>query len=325
MLAGAVASIGLAWAVAYSLDWGRLGDIFRDFPVGLAGLSFILVIVGAGLRAARWHILMHGTRASFWQVFITQNTGIGLNNLLPIRMVSEPVQLFLITRRYRVPFPTALATLVAGNIMDIFATLILMGLGVLLVPALRGASIQLGAFVVLAVVTLLVFLVAAKGLGSVPVARHMRFFQQMTVAIAVLRDTPTRLAMSFLATAASWGMLGVAGWVLARGLDIDIDPLSMAVVLVAATFFTSAVPSLPAGIGTYHWAVVYTLGLMGIAQEPATAFAFVIHLLVFVSSTSIAVVMLFRVGAKVLMGRTERGPADVLPERDDAPVRETAG
>lgn len=326
MVAGAVASVGLAYAVAHSLDWGRLGDIFANFPIGLASISFLAVLAGAVLRAMRWHILMHDGPATFWQVFITQNTGIGLNNLLPIRMVSEPVQLVLITRRYRVPFPTALATLVAGNIMDIFATLVFMGLGVLLIPSLRGASIQLGAFVVLAVVVLLVFLAAARGLGSLPVARNMRFFQQMTSALGVLRETPGRLVLSFVATAASWGMMGVAGWVLANGLDIDINPLSMAIVLVAATFFTSAVPSLPAGLGTYHWAVVYTLGLMAVAQEPATVFAFVMHLLVFASSTGIAVVMLIRVGGKVLLGRAEREPAtSVVALPDEVPAQEVAG
>ncbi len=311
VFAGVVASVGLAWVIARSLDWGTLGDILRDFPIGLALLSFALVLAGAGLRAARWYVLLDGERASFWQVFLTQNTGIGLNNLLPIRMVSEPVQLVLITKRYGVPFPTALATLVAGNVMDIFATLVLMGLGVVLIPALRGASIQLGGFVILAIVTLGVFLAAARGLGSVPIARNMRFFQQMTIAVGVLKETPGRLVVSFLATATSWGMLGFAGWALAEGLGIDIDPVSMAVVLVAATFFTSAVPSLPAGLGTYHWAVVYTLGLMDVRQEEATAFAFVMHLLVFFASTGIAVAMLSRVGASTLLGRTERADAGV--------------
>ncbi len=311
VVAGAVASVGLAWVVAHSLDWGTLGDIFRDFPVGLALLSFALVLVGSVLRASRWHVLLHRERVSFWQVFLTQNTGIGLNNLLPIRMVSEPVQLVLITRRYNVPFPTALATLVAGNVMDIFATLGLMGLGVILIPSLRGASIQLGGFVALAVVSLGVFLVAARGLGSVPIARNMRFFQQMTIAVGVMKETPGRLIISFMATATSWGMMGLAGWVLARGLGIDTDPVTMAIVLVAATFFTSAVPSLPAGLGTYHWAVVYTLGLLNVGQEDATAFAFVMHLLVFFSSTGIASVMLWRVGASVLLGRPAHTPTHV--------------
>ena len=304
---------GLAWLVTRSLDWSEVAATLRGFPDRLeyVFLAVIPLLASGMLRAARWHVLMPDERASFWQVYVTQNTGIGINNLLPIRMMSEPVQLILITRRYKTPFSTALASLVAGNVMDIFATVMLMGLGLVFVSSLRGASIQLAGFVILAVVTAVVLVVAAKGLGSIPVARNARFFQQVATAVGVLRERPLRLALSFGATTLSWGLMGMTGWLLAQGVGFDVNLLTMAVVLVAAAFFTSAAPSLPGGIGAYHWAVVYTLGLLGVGQEQATTFAFMMHLLVFAPPTGIALYMLSRVGAGMLLKRGGLAEAEV--------------
>ncbi|MDE2766460.1 MAG: lysylphosphatidylglycerol synthase transmembrane domain-containing protein [Chloroflexota bacterium] len=304
---------GLAWLVTRSLDWAEVAATIRGFSDRLeyVFLAVAALLASGMLRAARWRVLMPGEPASFWQVYVTQNTGIGINNLLPIRMMSEPVQLILITRRYKTPFSTALASLVAGNVMDIFATVLLLGLGLVFVSSLRGASIQLAGFVILAVVTIGVLVVAAKGLGSIPVARNARFFQQVATAVGLLRERPMRLALSFGATTLSWGLMGMAGWLLAQGVGFDLNLLTMVVVLVAASFFTSAAPSLPGGIGAYHWAVVYTLGLLGIDQELATTLAFMMHLLVFAPPTAIALYMLSRVGAGMLLKRDGLAEAEM--------------
>ena len=317
-----VVSGGLGWLVMRSLNWSEVGATIRGFPDRLEFvlLAFVPLLASGVLRAARWHVLMPGERASFWQVYVTQNTGIGINNLLPIRMMSEPVQLMLITRRYKTPFSTALASLVAGNVMEIFATMLLMGLGLTFVSSLRGASIQLAGFVILAIVTVVVLVVVARGLGSVPVARNARFFQQITTAVGVLRERPLRLAASFAVTTLSWGLMGMSGWLLAQGTGFDVNVLTMAVVLVAAAFFTSAAPSLPAGVGAYHWAVVYTLGLLGIGQEQATTFAFMMHLLVFAPPTVIALYMLSRVGAGMLLKRGGLAEAEMAQDGRSASV-----
>ena len=95
----------------------------------------------------------------------------------------------------------------------------------------------------------------------------MRFFQRLMVAATLLRGRPLRLWASFGATLAHWLLLGVAGWGLAVGLGMDVHPLTMATILVAATFFTSAVPSLPGGLGTYHFAIISMLNALDVMPE----------------------------------------------------------
>ncbi len=302
IILGGVASSGFAYLVGRALVLRDVAETFRNFPVGVALLALAPLTAAILLRAARWHVLLPGEPATFGQILLTQNTGIGLNNLSPIRMVSEPVQLALITRRYKVPFPTGFTTLVGGNVLDIFTSALLMGLGVLLVPSLREGKISiqlLGAFIML-VVSVLVFVVVARGLQTIPLANRVRFFQQVTIALGTLKNRPARLWASFAATAFHWLALGLAGWIVAQGLGIDVQPLTMVTVLVAATFFTSAAPSAPAGVGAYHFAVVTML--TGLGADPAAAFSFavVMHLMVVAPPSVIALVMAGRVGLGAL-------------------------
>ncbi len=295
---GVAASSGFAYLVGRTLALRDVADTFRNFPAGVALLALAPLAAAILLRAARWHVLLPGEPATFGQVVLTQNTGIGLNNLSPIRMVSEPVQLALITRRYKVPFPTAFTTLVGGNVLDIFTSALLMGLGVLLVPSLREGkvSIQLLGALIMFIVSILVFVAVARGLQSIPLANRVRFFQQITVAFGTLKDKPARLWASFAATAFHWLALGLAGWIVAQGLGIDAQPLTMVTVLVAATFFTSAAPSAPAGVGAYHFAVVTMLTGLGADPAAALSFAVVMHLMVVAPPLAIALVMTGRVG-----------------------------
>ena len=300
---GAVAGVGLSYLAVRRLAWREVGEVFAEFPLWSVLVALVPMAAAIALRAARWYVLLPGETVSFKHVTLVQNTGIGLNNMLPVRMVSEPVQLALITRRYRLPFPTALATLVAGNVLDIFATAILMGLGILLMPGLREGkvTIQLAGALMLFVASLLVFIVIARGLDAIPIAKRMRVFQQLTDAFGLLRGMPGRLWLSFIGTVAHWFFLGVAGWVIALALGIDVGPLTTTTILVAATFFTSAVPSLPGGAGTYHFAVVSMMTAVGADPAVAFSFAVVVHLIVVLPPSVVALVVMWRVGARMLL------------------------
>ena len=304
VVAGTIVSVGLAYAAFNAIAWRDVLDIFVHFPIAYVGLSLIPLIAAILLRAGRWWVLLNGEAVTFKQVFITQNAGIGLNNMLPVRVGSEAMQLGLVTKRYKVPLPRALASLVGGNVLDVFATCILMTAGVLFVPELREAkiSIQLFGAVAMLIVSLLVMLGVSRGMASIPIANRFDFFHRVIGALHDLRGQPGRLVLSFVATFAHWFLMGIAGWVLALGLEIDVDPLTMASVLVAATFFTSAMLSLPGGTGTYHFALVSMLVTLGADRELAFSFAFVMHLLVFIPPMMVALVVMARIGSSALMG-----------------------
>lgn len=288
---GVVASGSLAYLAAHNIVWREVTEAFIAFPPEFALLALVPLAGGIALRASRWHVLLHRERVSFLQVLLTQNTGIGLNNLSPVRMVSEPVQLAMINRRYGVPFPRALATLVGENVLDIFTTALMMGLGVYLSAGVRvgNANIQLAGALIMFFVSAL--LLAAVVRGAVPWQDRFAWLQRLVEGFMALREEPLRLWLSLGVNIVHWLLLGVAGWALGLGLGMDVGPVTMATILVAATFFTSAVPSVPSGAGTYHFAVVTMLTASGTDAAAALNFALMMHLLVVLPSTGIALFM----------------------------------
>lgn len=297
---GVVASGSLAYLVAHNIVWKEVAEAFLDFPPELALLALVPLAIAIALRASRWHVLLHRQRVSFWQVLLTQNTGLGFNNLSPVRMVSEPVQLAMINRRYGVPFPQAFATLVGENVLDIFTTALMMGLGVLLSPGVRAsnANIQLIGAIIMFIVSALILIAVMR--GAVPLQDRFTFLQRIIQGFTELKEEPLRLWLSLGVNIAHWLLLGVSGWVLGLGLGMDVHPVTMATILVAATFFTSAVPSVPSGLGTYHFAVITMLTESGTEQVAALNFALMMHLLIVLPPTAIALFMTGRMSLGTL-------------------------
>ena len=297
---GVVASGSLAYLAAHNIVWNEVADAFLKFPPELALLALAPLAAAMALRASRWHVLLHRERVSFLQVLLTQNTGLGLNNLSPVRMVSEPVQLAMINRRYGVPFPQAFATLVGENVLDIFATALMMGLGVILSPGVRAsnANIQLFGAIIMFIVSALILTTLVR--GAVPWQDRFAFLQRIIHGFTALKEEPVRLWLSLGVNIAHWLLLGVAGWVLGIGLGMDVHPVMMATILVAATFFTSAVPSVPSGVGTYHFAVVTMLTESGTEAAAALNFALMMHLLIVLPPTAIALFMTGRMSLGTL-------------------------
>lgn len=299
VIGGLFLALFLAWLVVKGTNLGELGDLLYHFPLGHSLLALGIFLVGIVVRTWRWYILLFEERVSFMRLFIVQNAGIGLNNVSPIRLLSEPTQLLLLTQRGYMSAGYALATLATEHLVDILVTTLLLTLGVLLIPQLQGYSIQLVGAAVLAAVSLLVFLVIVRGMEAFPFFNRVPVLGGAINSIHRLLSHPLRLFLSFIGTIVHWGLVGISGWVIAQGLGIDVGVAVVVVLFMGSVFFVSAVPSLPGGAVTFEAAVVYTLSLFEVGNEQALAFALLMHLILFAPSTIIAFVALPREGIRV--------------------------
>ncbi len=299
ILVGLGLSAVLIWLLFRGLDWESLIETLRAFPIYLFLLALGVFLVGIAARAMRWYILLPGEQLSFLRLFMIQNAGIGLNNLSPVRLVSEPVQLALVVRRGGVNTATALATLVVEHLMDVFAVAVILAISIIALPQLRGFSIQVGTVIILAFFTLVVLFAVAKGMDAVPGSSRLPFLRKALAAVKALGSSPLRLFLSFMSTLTHWGLLSLSGWIIAQGLGIDIPVAAMIVLIMGSVFFVSIVPSAPGGIGTFHGAVVFTMARLGILSEPALVFGFIMHIILFIPSTLVAIIVLPREGIRL--------------------------
>ena len=293
---GILVSLVLGYLALRAMDWSQVYATFKSFPVGYALLGLLAYFFSLVLRAYRWHVLFVKERVSLFDLAVIQNTGTGVNNMLPVRVLSEPIQLALLTKRHGISGTTALATLATEHILDIIATAMLMGVGVLFLPQLRGLSIQLTGTLILGTVSLGAIYFVIKGVPSLPLVGRIPAFVRWTSAMATLGRERRRLATSFVATVAHWVLLGLSGWLLARGLGLDVNLGAMIVMFLAAALFINSVPSAPGAAGTFEFAIIYTLGFFDIGRAEAVPFAFVMHAIIFIPPMIVALVVLSREG-----------------------------
>ena len=187
-------SIALGYLALRALDWGQIHRAFAELSIGHALLGLAAYLASLLFRALRWRVLFVQHEVSLLQLGITQNVGTGVNNMLPVRVLSEPLQMAMLTGRYKVSAPTALATLATEHMLDIVATAMLMGAGVALLPQLRGLSIQLTGSLILGVVSLGAFYFIIRGVPTLPYVGKIPAFERWTEAMATLRHERGRLA-----------------------------------------------------------------------------------------------------------------------------------
>ena len=225
------------------------------------------------------------------RLLLVQNAGIGINSLSPIRVISEAVQYLLLTFRYPVKKEMVAATLGVQRILDFVIGALLLGVGLLLLPGLRGFALYVLGAGILAVVSLAAVPVVIW-VGTRPGFTRLPLLTSTSWSLRSLVRARLKLTFSFLLTLAYWLTAGLSAWVLAYGMGIEISLLLATLLVIGTLTFVALVPSLPASVGTFEFAVYYLLTAFGIGPVEALGYALVIHAIIFIPPILIALVVL---------------------------------
>lgn len=293
---GLAASIGLGWLAARGLDWGIVLDSFTGVSAPLIILGVVVFVLSTYLRAFRWQVLFVGEAISTNRLFIIQNVGIGLNNIMPIRVASEPTQLAILTLRDRIRASTALATLGMERVIDVVASTLIMGVAFFLVPEMGRFTLYVWGAVGFMVVSVGLVRLLAWGSRGVGFVRRIPALAAFAEAVRALERQRLRLAWSLALSTAYWLLVGVSAWIIASAVNLNITPMTATLVIMGTIFFATAVPAAPSAIGTFEFAVVYVLEVFGVSREAGFGFAVITHAVFFLPPTIIAAVFLPREG-----------------------------
>ncbi len=293
---GIAVSVGLGWLAVRGLDWGQVGETFSSVSVPLLTLAVVVFILASYVRAARWRILFVNGQVSINRLFVIQNVGIGLNNVFPIRVASEPVQLAILSLRDGVRPSIALATLGMERVIDVVASTLILAVAFFLVPEMDEFAVYVwGALGFSVVCVLLVRLLAWSDTG-LPWIGRLRFLSSFTRAVRDLERERLRLTVSTAMSVGYWLIVGTTAWILAGSIELSISPITATMVIMGTIFFATAVPAAPAAIGTFEFAVVYVLEFVGVDRQSGFGFAVITHAVFFLPPTLMAAVFLPREG-----------------------------
>ena len=277
------------WLVR-DIDWSALSDQLHDFPLRYALASLLIFSMAMALRAYRWKVLFLGDKVPIHRLLLVQNAGIGLNSLSLIRIISEAAQYLLMTFRYPVRRDMVAATLGVQRILDFVIGAMLLGVGLLLLPGLKGFALYVLGAGVLAIVSLAAVPVFIW-FGTRPGFTRIPLLASTSWSLRSLVKARLKLTFSFLLTLAYWLTAGLSAWVLAYGMGIEISLLLATLLVIGTLTFVALVPSLPASVGTFEFAVYYLLTAFGIGPVEALGYALVIHAIIFVPPILIALIV----------------------------------
>ena len=304
---GVAVSVGLGWLAVLGLDWSQVGDNLVGVSPPLLALALSVFMFAAWLRAVRWRVLFAHDSISSRRLFIIQHEGLGLSNLMPLRVTSEMTQLAVLTLRDGVSGATALATLGMERVIDAIASTMILGVAFFLVPEMKSFTVFVwGPIAFTATVFVwgaIAFTVLAVGLvrlfawsESLALVNRFKFLAAFASAVKELERERFRLLVSFLISVGYWLLVGTTAWIISAAVDLPLSPLVATVVIMGTIFFATAVPAAPSAVGTFEFAVVYVLGFFGTDRSDGFGFAVLAHAVFFLPATIIAVIFLPREG-----------------------------
>lgn len=305
LLIGVGLSVGLGWFSIRGLDWDLVLDNLSNVSVPLIVLALAVFMGAAVLRAARWQMLFLDPQPSIPRLFIVQHEGLGLSNIMPVRVASELTQIAVLTMKDGVSVSNALATIGMERVADLLSSTLILGIAFVFVPEMRPLAPFVWATIVAAIAAIAAVQVFAWRGESIWLVRRIKFLVAISSALSDLEKERGRLVKAFVTSVAYWLLVGVSAWIASEAIGLPVSPVTATLVIIGTIFFSTAVPAAPSAIGTFHFAVVYVLGLVGVVKADAFPFAVIIHLLFFAPPTIIAAIFLPREGISLKLNRSK--------------------
>ena len=192
-----------------------------------------------------------------------------------------------------------------------------------LVPEMKDLGAFVWAAVALAVLAVALVTAVAWGGQALAFVQRITFLAAVSSAIRDLRHEPSRLVYALLMSLAYWGLVGTTAWIIAEAIELPVSPVAATLVIIGTTFFATAVPAAPGALGTFEFAIVYVLGILGIDDADSFAYAIIVHAVFFLPATIIAAIFLPREGV-VSFRRTRRQPAEREGDEEDGGLTSVA-
>lgn len=294
---------------------------FRDLRP-LEVLSFVqnanlpLLLVGVvgyfgavAVITLRWRFLLRASGdVPYGKLFQLVCIGYMGNNVYPLRG-GEVLRIVLLGREHRIPVARATTVVLAERVFDgiVMLTFVVVALLTLNIasPELRSvvtftAPIFVGgllAFFALALNPNVARAILKWFTDKMPHAlgeRIKHLGEDVLAGLGSLR-TPIDLLGIIITSYGSWMVEALMYWIVAQAFGLGIDYIS-ALLVVGVVNLAGLIPASPGQFGVYESFVRLVLTSIGIATAPATAFAFVMHLVIWLPVTVVGFIFLARKG-----------------------------
>jgi len=321
-LLGLIVAAGFVTLLARRVDWSEVERVLAGADWRILLVALLVLSADMGARVTRWWLMLRTLEpalslSSCIRPFLAS---LALNNTVPLR-AGDVVRVFGFRRSLGTPTAHVVGTLVLERLLDLLVLLAILFVCLLGTtdvfprPFLVGAGLAGGAaFLALGVLTFFPGTVA--GALQRLVARVFSRWKwapaaakavtQLTASVGLLRY-PGQAARLLGLTLVAWLLEGVVFACVMWSLQLDLGSAAAGLSLGAATLAT-LLPSSPGYVGTFDYFAALGLTAYGAARVAATAFALLVHLVLWVPVTVVGLALL-------LIRRSDSVPVPLSSQR----------
>ncbi len=310
---GLVISVAFLYATLRAVPFSKVMDALAAARPEWILASLAFVALDYVLKVWRWVTMLRslGSTVRLRQAAVPFLGGVAFNNVLPFR-AGDVIRVVAFQRFTGIPASGQIGTLVLERLLDLFVlmaflftTVTFLETDVLDEALLAGLKIA-----ALAVAgAILIFIAAPRSIRLVVRSIEARIPRLRPAGEALLRlsdavATLSRPMFIVRVTALSilaWLAEGGAFFAVGMALGVAATPEAALLALSVGTLST-IIPSSPGYVGTFHYFTARTLSGFGASQVGATAYAILIHAILWLSITATGFLLL------ALSGLSKRQP-----------------
>lgn len=297
-------------ALAFSrLDLSSFVDNIKKVQILPLILAAAWYFVDVAFITARWHFLLRSIKSvPITKLFPLVCIGYMGNNVYPFRS-GEVLRVWLLQRNQKVPIARALTTVIVERIFDGLVMLTFIAIGVLTLnissPIARQAATFAAPIFLLAVVVFFILAARPNILRRIvePIEKllpgrlselALHYTEEFIAGLECLR-TPRDLFGMIICSYIAWLLEASVYYIVSFAFNLHVSYVDMLLV-VGVVNLAGLIPASPGQIGVFELAVSSVLIAVGVPSAPATAFAVVVHVVIWLPVTVVGFLFLARQG-----------------------------
>lgn len=313
---GVAVTVVFVWLLSRQVDSAQIGHSLATVSAGSLALAVLWLAAGYTLRIIRWWRMLRALDPSVrlgacvWPFLVS----IAVNNLVPFR-AGDAVRIVGFRKELNAPGMRLLGTMLIERLLDLMTLLGFFFLGLsgvrnsvipdafVRVVTWAAAAGALTVFLVLISASrlsrLLEWLCAHPALASRSFTPALRTHGLNLLEALSALQRPMVTAQLVALSMALWTCEGLVFATVASGLSLGAPPIAAWFSLATGTLAT-LIPSSPGYVGTFDFFAALGMTAYGVPRDAATAFAVVVHLVLWLPLTVAGLLYFLRPGARAL-------------------------
>lgn len=296
---GVVVAALFLWLILRRIEPEEVRQVLKRSDLNWVAAALVAFAVGYACRIERWRLMLSRANPDVrWRDCAGPLlASFAANNVLPFR-AGDVMRSFAFNSKLGTTSGVTVATLLAERLLDLLTLLVLLGTALAVFGAdatrLAGAS----ALLFFGFAAVVMFVLLCPGLFSplgYALGRYVsrwsprygvKIAEELDKSLSTLKNLAEgrRMIQLILWSTAAWLAEGCVFWGCALALPSIVSPMAAWLALPIATLAT-LVPSTPGYVGTFDYFAVRAMTAFANTVGSATAYAFLIHALLWLPST----------------------------------------